>query len=154
MPSDSPTLVIRYSDAFSPPGGTIEAHLDVLRSWGYVWFGKMGKRVGPVHIDRLTEDIRQKRDPTLILAGSVRGGTQLYTCTIQDVQYRLPPAERDQVPEYYRERTRDFSVWFKLGSILQLDDRHAKLLVVVSSQKRLLDVLGRSSSTTFLVSTP
>ena len=40
------TIALRFAENFSPKGGTIKAHEDVIREKGYVWYGKLGSVVG------------------------------------------------------------------------------------------------------------
>ena len=36
------TISLRYTDKFAPSNGTIDAHKEILKDKGYVWYGKMG----------------------------------------------------------------------------------------------------------------
>ena len=37
------TIALRFGETFSPEGGTIKAHQEVIDSCGYVWYGKLGR---------------------------------------------------------------------------------------------------------------
>lgn len=39
------TVALRFSNKFAPACGTIEAHNELIRGHGYVWYGKLGNKI-------------------------------------------------------------------------------------------------------------
>ena len=39
------TICLRFSDVFAPEQGTIKLHQDVIKKYGFVWYGKTRNKI-------------------------------------------------------------------------------------------------------------
>lgn len=39
------TVALRFANKFAPECGTIEAHNELIKQNGYVWYGKLGNKI-------------------------------------------------------------------------------------------------------------
>ena len=63
------TIALRFSNKFAPDIGTIEAHNEMIRENGYVWYGKLGNKIAA----GVFGEILGNEEPRIILIHS--GGT-------------------------------------------------------------------------------
>lgn len=147
-------LAVRYGEHFAPPEGTIAAHEAVIEENGFVWFGKMGARIGGARANALLSQLEQGVDTPLILVRARVNGRTVHRCHVQRISLEAPPAdERGAIPDYYRNR-RDVGVWFRVSQIQQIDSRWLSHVKVSSSQRPLPETLASSVASFFYVVVP
>ena len=139
------TAALRYFDKFAPECGTIQAHEEVIKEFGYVWYGKLGSAVSLTNI----QTILNNEEPKILLIHS--GKADRYWAYITDIKREL--AEKQCVPEYYRNRTEDFHTWFKVVRFEKADKDVMKRCFVKSSNKPLGDASKHSMSPYFIIQT-
>lgn len=137
------TIALRFGETFSPEGGTIRAHQELIDASGYVWYGKLGSPVSLV----VAKDILQQEDSRVLLIHS--GGPERYWLHVADIVRDVP--DLDHVPSYYRNQAKDFGCWFKVVSIERADKAVMSRCVVRSSGKPLTAASRHSMSPYFII---
>ena len=100
------TIALRFSNKFAPHSGTIEAHCEVIREKGYVWYGKLGNKIAAsVFVEILEND-----EPRILLIHS--GATNRYWAYVDKIQHDIP--EREDISAYYRDEADKFKTWFRV----------------------------------------
>lgn len=132
----------------------IEEHMKLIKNEGYVWLMKAGRRLPQ---DKIAELYRN--GGTLILRGSKSAGAKFYKLTVEE--YMDGRITKDfSYPEYYEEMITDDSFWFmesltgswfKIISIVEMNDEEKQQLVLVSNGKKAEDVLNKSMSSILYV---
>ena len=140
------TIALRYAENFSPEGGTITAHEEIIREKGYVWYGKLGTAVG-------TDKVRiilSASAPRILLIQS--GKTGRHWAYIDDIQRKCPDPEA--IPEYYRNDRDKFGCWFR---VIRFEKTPANIMsqcTVVSSGAELGHASHYSMSPYFFIEAP
>lgn len=114
------TVVLRFRDLVTEPGGTIEEHTRVLQAEGEVWWGWWMKQYEAIPhglFGELAHDDDTSRPCYLFNSGT----GQVYECRIEDVHvapdkdHPIPTPDPSKTPAYYvRGRYR---AWFLLSEI-------------------------------------
>ena len=138
-------ITIRYGTNII--ANCIERHQDVIEKDGYCWFGKIGTPPSKKFINTFMNEDK----PRVILYSKEAA----FECDVMDVSYEQP---KDHYPDYYDEYILGTAllpkVYFKLGSIHQIDKAEMSPYIVSSSRGRLLDTLHRSMTSFFLSEYP
>lgn len=100
------TVALRFSNKFAPACGTIEAHNELIREHGYVWYGKLGNKIAVSVFD----EILGNEDPRILLIHS--GAANRYWAYVDEIQQDIPV--RDDIPAYYRDEAEKFKSWFRV----------------------------------------
>ena len=137
------TAALRFFDKFAPKCGTIQAHEEVIKEFGFTWYGKLGSAVSATNIQRILDN----EEPRILLIHS--GKPDRYWAYITDIKRELK--DNKQVPEYYRNRTKDFHTWFKVVRFEQADKDVMKRCFVKSSNKPLGEASKHSMSPYFII---
>ena len=122
------TLALRFGETFSPECGTIEAHKNVIKEKGYVWWGKTGSTISK---DKIGEALKSKK---ILLIRS--GRFERYWAYIDSIS-TATPEDIECIPEYYRDMTDKFKVWFRIKRFETAERDVMGKCVVVSSQSPL-----------------
>ena len=139
------TIALRFSNSFAPESGTIRAHQDVIDRYGHVWYGKLGTRISK----SVAEDILKNSFPQILLIHS--GTSKRYWAKVDQIQYDVPPLV--EIPEYYRNRAKDFKTWFR---VIQFQNAPGDILshcIVPSSGHSLSHASKYSMSPYFIIET-
>lgn len=137
------TVALRYSDNFAPAEGTIQAHEKIIRTKGYVWYGKLGLPLSMKAINI----IMNNSDPTILLIHS--GKTARYWAHVIEVCKDIP--EIDAIPEYYRNNANRFRTWFKSTCIEKAPKDVLSKCNVISSGATLREASKYSMSPFFII---
>ena len=137
------TVALRFSDNFAPESGTIIAHNELIKEYGYVWYGKLGSAVSQKVID----DIIKNPNPKILLIHS--GKARRYWAYIEKVQHDMP--EKEKIPAYYRENASAFKTWFKVTKIEIAPNNVMSCCKVTSSQRSLGETSRSSMSPYFII---
>lgn len=137
------TIALRYSENFSPSIGTIRAHEEIIKTNGFVWYGKLGSYIS----DTVRSSILSNETPQILLIES--GGQARYWAKIIDVSRVTPPIK--EIPEYYRENRDKFSSWLKVSSFEKADKNVMSRCYVISSKNSLSDASRKSMSPYFII---
>jgi Calcineurin-like phosphoesterase len=118
------TLILRFRDLVTEPGGTINLHRAILQkrplvSWG--WWNKFGEKVPADVFQRLNG--RAKEGPGLEVLLFDSGREQLYRAVCTQIRTapdgaRLASLVRANTPKYYRDQR--YMAWFEFTSIDEL----------------------------------
>ena len=114
------TMILRFRDLVTPPGGTIELHREFIRTGGYVWWGwwsKAGERI-PVDVFITLQKIAIAGALEALLFDS--GHNQIHRVVCTDIHWRAKQdrgisPEPNMTPPYYRDR--EYLAWFKFREI-------------------------------------
>ena len=117
------TLILRFRDLITEPGGTIELHNKVSAvSPNHVWWGwwnKSGETVPAEVFQSLVQRCKSGPVPILLLDS---GRELMFTALCHDVRWDTsyePMPSPDLTPEYYR--IKKCRAWFRLGPITGID---------------------------------
>ena len=142
--SKKEAFLLRYSDYHAI--NTIAEHRKVLETFGFCWFGKIGKKPKAQYLDTLFKD----SSVILFLFTKYR----LVQCVCSGYSYNIPDCG---IPEYYG---RDLlnkeelapSVYFKLESMVDVELNLLDSYVVKSSGKSITHDLNKSISSFYILS--
>lgn len=137
------TIALRFGEHFSPECGTIAAHEEIIRSMGYVWYGKMGPKIS----EKMIREIMSIESPKILLIRS--GKTERYWASVKAIQYLTPPKEG--IPEYYRDNAGMFKTWIKINAFSLADRDVMSKCKVTSSGKTLGETSKHSMSPYFII---
>lgn len=126
------TVSIRFGENFAPPCGTIEAHLEILREKGFVWYGKLGAPINSAITKELLKD--GPVDFLLIKSGTF----DRYWLTVSKIE-RIEP-NKSEYPSYYWEFGPKIKCWLKVTGIRKAEQDVMSKCLVVSSKRRLSEV--------------
>ena len=137
------TAALRFFEKFAPECGTISAHEEVIKEFGFVWYGKLGSAISESNI----RVILSNEEPKILLIHS--GKTDRYWAYVTDIKRSLK--EYEQVPEYYRNRFEYFHTWFKVVKFEKAEKTVMKNCYVNSSNKPLSEASRHSMSPYFII---
>jgi hypothetical protein len=143
-------LIVRYSDAHAPPEGTLIAHQAVVDRFGYVWFGKFGRRIGPPTLQRMRQ-FAMGIAPAGVVLVTTSGAEYVCTyCRLLDAGFAVPEDEASAVPDYYRRYPIPPSTWLKLSRFRSLSPAQADRITLFEAHVPLSEGLRKSWSGHFL----
>jgi hypothetical protein len=122
--ADVTTMVLRFRDLVTAPGGTIHEHQDVITKEGYVWWGwwsKAGERI-PQDVFARLKGLAKAGSLTVYLYDS--GRNLVYRAGCSDIEWKADhsPAESPdgkRTPRYYKGR--EYLAWFQFRAIDAVD---------------------------------
>ena len=130
------TIALRFSNRFAPECGTIEAHAELIKRKGYVWYGKLGNKIAA----SVFSDVLENDEPRILLIHS--GATYRYWAYINKIQHELP--DREDIPEYYRNEAEKFKTWFR---VIKFEDAPRDIMAkcTVASSGQELGIASKHS---------
>lgn len=134
-------LCVRFVDI----GGfdCIQEHLELIKKHGHVWFGKIGNKPTAKVLNRMIEE---KSNYILL-----KDPKNAFICEFEAFSETKP--DNCEFPIYYQTEimpTRNFSIWFKLTSIVKVHDLNSLNNVVLkSSFNPILETARRSMASHF-----
>lgn len=137
------TIALRFGEQFSPEIGTIAAHEELIKKYGFVWYGKGGASVS----DKIIQPIMNNEVPKILLIRS--GRVERYWAHILEIQHSIP--EKKFIPQYYRDIAGTFKTWFKVSSFELADKGVMGKCTVASSGAPLSEVSKHSMSPYFII---
>lgn len=137
------TIAIRFSDNFAPKEGTIAAHESLIKSNGYVWYGKMGSHRMSPHV---IEEVMKNGEATILL---IHTQSRIhYLAKVKEIKEKCP--EPSLIPSYYRDRLSDFANWFKIVSFEPVGEETLKEFYT-SGGNTIFDIYKKSMGSYFVV---
>lgn len=136
------TIALRFAENFAPNIGTIASHQKLIDTLGYVWYGKLGTPIS----NKTAELVLNNSEPKILLIHS--GKLKRYWAYITDITRTTP--ELDAIPEYYRDDSSNFKVWFKVYKIEEAS-REIMSHCIVSSTKSPLSHVSKSSLSPYFI---
>jgi len=120
MPS---TMILRFRDLSSPVGDTVRLHREMIKKFGYAWWGWWAKQEESIPRDvfaKFTDLIDKSESKSLLVYLVDSGQNLLYKGTIAKIvtspgSNPIDSPEPDKTPGYYISKT--CKAWFKLTSI-------------------------------------
>ena len=128
------TIALRFSDNYAPKEGMIYHHNELLKKYGFVWYGEFG---GKVSKDIVREQLNEK-EPRFLLIKS--GTPDRYWIYYTDFLIDDTP-ELKYIPSYYRSEASKISCWFKIIKIEKAEKDIMSKCIVISSG----DILSNAS---------
>ena len=116
---------LTFAENFAPEAGTIASHEEIIKEYGFVWYGKRGSSISR----EIKNEILNNEEPQILLIQS--GKTKRYWARIIDIQNDKP--ENKYIPEYYRDRDDKFGTWFKIISFVEAEKDVMEKCKVTSS---------------------
>lgn len=112
----APAIALRFRDT-TPGIDTIQAHLDIIASTGFVWWGWWKKAFEDEHLDAL--DKLQAPASAYIVDRSTR---RMYVARVETWRRgALADSELAAIPRYYAQEHNRIFGWFKLTDLQQCD---------------------------------
>jgi hypothetical protein len=148
-------LLMRFSDKIGQIADTIEAHSDVIKKRGSVWYGKMGKTLGPDKVRRINAQTKKRIPTFLYLIQKAPRAYEVYRGTILEIVRELPTGQRGFVPKYYEaNRLEEYiRLWIKLSNLKSVPFTDITKYVISSSGSPALVSLGQSMAALFVIRT-
>ena len=137
------TIALRFADNYAPSEGTIKLHEDLIRKYGFVWYGKFGNSVSQKNIDMLL-NMKEKKF-LLIKSGSV----ERYWVYFDDIKKHID--ELEFVPDYYRNNNEKVKCWFKVTKFERTSKNVMSKCYVVSNNTLLSNTSKYSMSPYFVI---
>ena len=140
------TVALRFANKFAPECGTIEAHNELIKQNGYVWYGKLGNKIA----GSMFAEILENESARILLIHS--GSTGRYWAYVDKIQHEVPDLK--DIPEYYRDMADKFNTWFR---IVKFEDAPKDIMgkcTVASSGASLSDASKHSMSPYFKIIAP
>ena len=137
------TIAIRFSDNFAPKDGTIDAHEKIIKTYGHVWFGKIGNR----KISKKVIDEIFSKGPATILMIKTQSKIH-YLAKVEAIFESCP--EPQLIPEYYRNMRNDCANWFKITEFRPVSEEELKHFYT-SSGNTIFDIFKKSMGSYFIV---
>lgn len=140
IPEMSNHICIRYADLKSIDCSY--EHKKVIEETGYVWFGKIGSKPRRDVLDKILEE----KTSYIILKSKY----DCYICTFEKYIEVVP--EDKNYPAYYNKsfELENFTIWFKLTSMIKVKDKNIlNDIVVKSSRNKLVNACNSSMASHF-----
>lgn len=134
------SLALRFGDNFAPECGTINAHMSIIKEYGYVWYGKFGNHL----CKNKTDSILKENNPRVLLIHS--GTLNRYWAYVSDIVDHCD--EHELIPDYYREKASGIKTWLKIWKI-ESAKNNVMRFCKVSSSNEPLSIISRSSLSPF-----
>lgn len=138
------TIALRFADNYAPQEGTIRLHSDVIKKYGYVWYGKFGNTLSQKNIDLLMSQTERKM--LLIKSGYPERYWVYFDAITKDI-----PSELNLIPEYYRNNTSKIGCWFKISKIERAENNVMSKFVISSSKMLLSEASKHSMNPCFII---
>jgi hypothetical protein len=136
MTATSPaTMILRFRDLVTSPGGTVADHNKIVDQHGKVWWGwwnKSGETVPDEAFRRLSEQATKTAGLRVLLLDS--GNNLLFEATCRDIFWdrnhqRTQSPDPALTPLYYSSQK--YFAWFQLGTISSIPDTELQTLTYV-----------------------
>ncbi|MHC9388265.1 hypothetical protein ACYZFP_04920 [Clostridioides difficile] len=142
IPAMSNHICIRYADLKSI--NCVLEHKNVIDKEGYVWFGKIGSKPRREILNNL---LREKNNYVLL-----KSKQECYICIFEQYKEKMP--EDKNFPKYYNELVKgefeNFTIWFKLRSMIKVKDKQIlNNIFVKSSRNSLINACNNSMASHF-----
>ena len=135
-------IALRFADNYAPSEGTIRLHEDVIKEYGYVWYGKFGNSISQKIIDM----ILYMKDRKFLLIKSE--GQERYWAHFDDIKkYDI---NIEAIPEDYRNDRNRVKCWFKITKF-EKDDSKVMSKCYVASNGSLLSNISKYSMSPYFV---
>ncbi len=142
-------LLLRYSDAQAPEPGTIQAHINIIKQYGYAWFGKFGLPISSATCENIRNQ-NQKRRPIFLFL--MKGqDLELVVAELLDAKRALPYEDLMRVPEYYRNNKYRARSYFKIRDLWKVDVNVLRGFRVASSGKPAFDSIRAGMASLFII---
>ncbi len=143
-------IVLRYADNFAGVKDTIKAHNEIAQRTGYVWFGKLGRKALSYSlIAQLNARCKKRNGPLLYTVKCYKGRFTTHVSKILAIT-RTRPHDSSNIPSYY-PKGNQFSLWFRIKPLKQIESHVLLSLVVISSGGTVSNALGYSMAPYFIV---
>ena len=147
-------LLIRFSNYRQ--FNFIQEHKSIIETNGSVWILKAGKQIPQTKLEELFSE-----PAPLIMKAPKETGGQYYVALVKGAFNGLPRTDM-KYPEYYSRMIDDENMWlldslmgswFCAEQIAELSSDTVKHLYLLSNNKPVTDVLGRTRTATLYIST-
>ena len=135
------TIALRFSDSFAPKNGTIIEHDKVIGENGFVWYGKLGKKISHAILSSLLQN-----GPTKILFIKA-GSAENYWATLVDASYE----KQAPYPSYYGQDANYMKTWLKIIKFEVADADVLKKCIIPSTGNKLSDIYKKSMGSYFII---
>jgi hypothetical protein len=123
--SQTQHVLVRFSDKWAPPEGTIAAHQKVFTTHGHVWVAEFGRGIGQSRITTIQNQIESGTPTYLALLASA--GHQVSSQTAVGAAFlidRVQPGKPDNgdygIPNYYSHFPLPSVTWFRATTCIPL----------------------------------
>jgi hypothetical protein len=134
-------------------GVTFSAHAEILARSGSVFFGKMGRPIGPKLHEDLNAQIARGVTTYLYLTTRERwnGAYVTEALKLRQVHSKVAPEKLSLVPLYYVADAPNIQTWFEAVAMARLSRDEMNRIYVISSGREIMSVI-KSTAAVFKVS--
>src|SRR5262249_2573457 len=118
---DVTTMVLRFRDLVTAPGGTIQEHYDVIQKEGVVWWGWWSKAGGTIPDDGFPHLKGRAEAAPLTVSLFDSGYTRVHRAVCHDIKWQTTHArfgspDPKRTPPYYKKQ--QYLAWFQFREII------------------------------------
>lgn len=145
-------IAFRVGGYYATPQGTsiVEQHNMISEVSDSVFLGKAGRSLTPGKIRSIEKTIAEEGSSKLYLIQRLDGCFEFHVADVFGLS-RYAPEVIESIPEYYRNRTAEMSLWFEIGRLSPCKEQEYRQLRLLSSGRPLHDVLTECRTTLMLV---
>lgn len=127
---------------------TVAEHSQVIKDFGYVDFGILGKGVSLERAEMLNQQRKSGHQTHLYLVGSSTTGLQTFKCSFDEITKE--PKQNSKHPEYYSDLG-PMTSWIRILSIEEVGKSVLSDLITISTERLALDSLSKGMASTLFV---
>ena len=132
--------MLRFSDNFSPKSATIEEHRKIIKSKGYVWYGKVGCKIST----KILDEILANGPVKILLVKS--SSPERYWATVEQYSYE----KQSNYPAYYEDVIDNMNTWLKITKIEEAEEGIVDRCIT-STGKKLSEIYKKSMGSYFRI---
>lgn len=143
--SDTNMLLFRFSNYKSYD--FINEHIEVIKKHSYVWMLKAGRKSNNIKINDILKD-----GGLMILKAPKSHGNQYYVAKFTAVLENKP--DEHNYPAYYENILEELATdeqWFKIESIVPLNEKHIKSIILQKNDECVESVISKTRTSVMFV---
>ena len=129
----------------------IEAHNDVLKRQGTVYFGKAGRGLSADKLQRVRNSMFDGASCNLVVIRRLKSGYQCFLAPIVSLPSSSFRPELRFVPSYYHDLVKEIELWIEVAAFTLSNANLLESLALASNSRPLLETLGSCRTSLMLV---
>ena len=122
-------------------GDPVEEHNRISFRNTVAFFGKIGRKPSDKILNLAIESISDRKKTKLILARKNKGEFEVFCAPIRNIYTDNFSPKRSLIPAYYRDLASSISLWFEIGSFVPMSQTDMNRLILLATEKPLLETL-------------
>ena len=113
---------------------TIEEHIELIKKYGYVWWGKFGRKLGQQKVDSTITNLSRNLDVFLYLFSE----NKCFKAKLAFITNEIDDINKEHIPSYYRQVADEYcGTYFKITEIQEADYSHyLQNLILLSNPEK------------------